>query len=93
MVGLLVLGLVLVRVLGKTNPNISEARAIQIAQPKIDFAPEGHTIRFVRRGIPPRGYWLVSFWIHNATGGGYKRVTVVLVDASSGRVAEVRRST
>ena len=24
--------------------------------------------------------------------GGYKRVTVVLVDASSGRVAEVRRS-
>jgi len=92
MVGLLVLGIVLVRVLGKTNPNISQARAIQIAQPKIDFAPQGHTIRFVRRGIPPHGYWLVSFWIRNTTGG-YKRVTVVLVDASSGRVTEVRRST
>jgi hypothetical protein len=92
MVGLLVVGIVLVRVLGKTKPHVSESRAIQIAQPKIDFVPEGHTIRYVRRGIPPHGYWIVSFWIHK-TGGGYKRVTVVLVDASSGRVTEVRRST
>jgi len=92
MVGLLVLGLVLTRVLGKTRPHVSETRAIQIARPKIDFAPQGHTIRLVRRGIPPRAYWLVSFWIRNSTGG-YKRATVVLLDASSGRVVEVRRST
>lgn len=92
MVGLLVLGLVLTRVLGKTRPHVSEARAVAIARPKIDFSPQGHTIRLVRRGIPPRAYWLVSFWIHNKTGG-YKRITVVLLDASSGRVVEVRRST
>jgi len=92
MVALLVAGIVLVRVLGATKPHVSKSRAVEIAQPKIDFVPEGHTIRFVRRGIPPRGYWLVSFWIRKA-GGGYKRVTVVLVDAASGRVTEVRRST
>jgi len=92
MVGLLVVGIVLVRVLGGTRPHVSESRAVQIAKPKIDFVPQGHTIRYVRRGIPPHGFWIVSFWIHNSTGG-YKRVTVVLVDASSGRVTEVRRST
>jgi hypothetical protein len=91
MIGLLVLGIVLVRVLGKTRPNVSEARAIQIARPKVDFAPQGHTIRLVRRGIPPHAFWLISFWIHNSSGG-YRRITLVLVDASSGRITEVRRS-
>ena len=92
MVGLLVLGLVLTRVFGATRPHVSEARAVEIARPKIDFVPQGHTIRLVRRGIPPRAYWLVSFWIRNANGG-YKRITVVLLNASTGRVTEVRRST
>jgi hypothetical protein len=34
----------------------------------------------------------VSFFIRRQSGG-YKRVTVVLVDAQTGKVAEVRRST
>jgi hypothetical protein len=92
MVGLLVLGLVLTRVLGRTQPHVSESRAIAIARPKIDFVPEGHTIRLIRRGIPPRAYWAISFWIHNASGG-YKRITVILVDSKNGRVVEVRRVT
>jgi hypothetical protein len=91
MVGLLALGLVLVNVLGSGKPSVSDDRAVAIARPHIDFKPEDHQIRFVRRGIPPRGYWVVSFFIRRQTGG-YKRVTVVLVDAQTGKVAEVRRS-
>jgi hypothetical protein len=71
---------------------VSEDRAVAIARPRIDFKPQDHQIRFIRRGIPPRGYWVVSFYIRRQ-GGGYKRVTVVLVDAQSGKVTEVRRST
>ena len=92
MVGLLVLGLVLVKVLGSGKPHVSEDRAVAIARPHIDFKPQDHQIRFIRRGIPPRGYWVVSFYIRRQ-GGGYKRVTVVLVDAQTGKVTEVRRST
>jgi hypothetical protein len=92
MVGLLALGLVLVKVLGSGKPHVSEDRAVAIARPRIDFKPQDHQIRFIRRGIPPRGYWVVSFYIRRQ-GGGYKRVTVVLVDAQSGKVTEVRRST
>lgn len=92
MVGLLALGLVLVNVLGRGKPHVSKKEAIAIARPQIDFTPQDYQIRFVRRGIPPRGFWVVSFFIRKQ-GGGYKRVTVVLVDAATGRVAEVRRST
>ena len=92
MVGLLALGRVLVNVLGGGKPHVSEERAVAIARPHVDFTPQDHQIRFVRQGIPPRGYWVVSFFIRKQ-GGGYKRVTVVLVDAQSGRVTEVRRTT
>ena len=91
MVGLLAFGLVLVNVLGRGKTNVSKAEALKIARPQIDFKPGGYQIRLIRRGIPPRGFWIVSFYIRKQ-GGGYRRVTVVLVDASNGRVTEVRRS-
>jgi hypothetical protein len=92
MVALLALGLVLTRVLGRTNPKFSKQDAIAVARPKVDFKPQGYNIRLVRQGIPPRPVWAVSFWIRKA-GGGYSRITVVLVDANSGRVMQVRRTT
>ena len=92
MVGLIALGLLLVDVLGRGSPSVSKREALEISRPRIDFVPQDHQIRFIRRGIPPRGYWIVSYFIRK-TGGGYKRVTVVLVDASTGKVAEVRRTT
>lgn len=91
MVALIALGLVLTRVLGGGSQKISEERAVAIARPRIDFTPQGHNIRLVRRGIPPRPFWVVSFWIRKADGG-FSRITVVLLDARSGRVTEVRRA-
>jgi hypothetical protein len=91
MVGLIALGLVLTRVLGRTDTKVSKDDAIAVARPKVDFKPQGHNIRLLRQGIPPRPVWAVSFWIRK-TGGGFSRITVVLVDANSGRVMQVRRS-
>jgi hypothetical protein len=91
MAGLLVVGLLLTRVLGRTGHDVSKSEAVKIARTRVDFTPEGHNIRFVRRGIPPRPFWVVSFWIRRAEGG-YSRITVVIVDANSGRVTEVRRA-
>jgi hypothetical protein len=91
MVGLIVLGLVLVRVLGHGNARVSEERAVATARPSAGFTPEGHNIRLVRRGIPPRPFWAISFWIKDAAGDP-TRVTVVLVNADTGDVTEVRKS-
>ncbi|MDQ2984937.1 MAG: hypothetical protein M3R70_13595 [Actinomycetota bacterium] len=91
MVGLIVVGLLLTRVLGGTDPKVSHEQAVQIARPRAGFKPDGHQVRLLRRGIPPKPFWAISFWTKKASGAGYARLTLVLVDASSGRIAEVRR--
>jgi hypothetical protein len=91
MVALLALGLVLTRVLGRTNPKFSKQDAIAVARPNVEFKPQGYNIRLLRQGIPPRPVWAVSFWIRKA-GGGSSKITLVLVDANSGRVMQVRRT-
>jgi hypothetical protein len=90
MVGLLALGFVLVHVLGRSTPRVSEKQAVAIARPRIDFEPQGYQIRFIHQGIPPRGVWVVSFYSRNRSGG-YRRVTDVLVDSTTGKVAQVMR--
>jgi hypothetical protein len=92
MVGLLVALFVLVHFTQQGTKKISKDEAIAIARTRIDFEPTGHRILFLRRGIPPRGYWVTSFFIYKAAGG-YKRVTVVIVDSASGKVTEVQRTT
>jgi hypothetical protein len=92
MVALLALGLVLTRVLGRTTPKVSKTDAIAVARPNVDFKPQGYNIRLVRQGVPPRPVWAVSFWIRK-TEGGFSKITLVLVDANSGRVMQVRRTT
>ena len=92
MVALLVLGLLLTRVLGRTTPKLSKQDAVAVARPNVDFKPQGYNIRLLRQGIPPRPVWAVSFWIRKS-GGGYSRITLVLVDANNGQVMQVRRTT
>ena len=92
MVLLLAVGFALVHVAGRGEKRVSKDDAIAIARLRIDFKPNGFQIRFIRRGIPSRGFWVVSFYIRKQEGG-YKRVTVVLVNASTGQVTEVRRTT
>ena len=92
MAALIVVGLLLTRLPGHGKPRISEEKAISIASSQVEFTPQGHNIRLVRRGIPPRAFWAVSFWIRNSTGG-YSKVTLVLINADTGRIDEVRNGT
>jgi hypothetical protein len=91
MVALIAIGLLLTRVLDRSGARISEERAVEVARPYAGFTPEGHNIRLVRRGIPPKPFWAVSFWIKDASGDP-TRVTVVVVNADTGDVNEVRKS-
>jgi hypothetical protein len=91
MAALILLALLLTRVLGHGNAKVSEERAVETARPYAGFTPEGHNIRLVRRGIPSRPFWAISFWIKNDAGDP-TRVTVVLVNADTGDVTEVRKS-
>ena len=73
----------------RTAVRINEAQAVAIGQRQLDFDPQGHTIRIVQRGVPPRRYWAVSYFIRNQTGG-YRKLTVLLIDANTGKVQVIR---
>ena len=89
MAGLILVALLLTRITGRNQPDVSEERAVEIARPHVEFTPEGHNIRLVRQGIPPHPFWAVSFWIKDRTGEATD-VTVVLIDAQTGRIASVK---
>jgi len=75
---------------GDQTQDVSQAQAVSIAKGQISYRPDGANVRFVRRGIPSVGYWAVSLW-QRADDGGHTNITVVLLDAQTGRVAHVSR--
>lgn len=92
LVGLVVVTFLVSRSCQRTYVRISSDQAIAIGQRSIDFRPEGHTVRLVQQGIPPRRFWAVSYWIRDARvscEGGYSKLTVVLVNGNTGAVGNV----
>ena len=93
MVALLALGLVLTRVLGRTTPKVSKQEAVAVARPNVHFTPQGYNIRLVRQGIPPGPSG------PSPSGSGRPEAVATrgspscCVDANSGRVMQVRRTT
>jgi hypothetical protein len=71
---------------GATDAELGRDRAVEIAREETGLAEAEAQVRFVRRGIPSRSYWAVSL-----TEPGARTVVVVVVDARTGRVDEVRR--
>jgi hypothetical protein len=88
LVGVVILAFLVSRSCQRSYVRITSDQAVAIGEREIDFRPEGHTIRLVQRGIPPKRYWAVSYWIRDGKGG-YRKLTVVLVDGNTGKVKEV----
>ena len=70
---------------------LSQEQAIEIARGEVDFSPDGENVRFLRRGFNQRPLWAVSLWQRGEGGVDFRRITVVVVDADTGQVTEVRR--
>jgi len=66
---------------------ISQTRAIDIARQQVNFQPKQTQIRLLREGLNSHPFWAVSLSI--PSGGGYRKLTVVRVDANTGTVAGV----
>ena len=74
----------------RSYQRITQDQAVAIAERAIDFKPTGYTLRLIPRGvIKQRRAWAVSLWTRNAQGG-YGRLSVVLLDANTGKVIWVR---
>ena len=91
--GILLLALIAFtsRACDQSRVSVSQTEAVAPARTQIDYPPDGHNVRFLRRGLTQHPYWAVSLWTRRPDGDGYERVTVVVVDARSGEVSEITR--
>jgi peptidase YpeB-like protein len=92
-VAILVLILLLAFVASKScagvGNRISQEEAVTIARKHIDYTPERVMVRLLKRGVQSRPFWAVSLSTVRPDGS-LGRVTVVVVDARSGDVEEIR---
>ena len=70
----------------RTQVRISEAQAVVLGERQLDFDPQGHNVRIVQRGLPPKRYWAVSYFVRAPSGSGYRKLTVMLIDVNTGKV-------
>ena len=70
---------------------ISRDEAVAIARQEVDYRPERTQVRLIRRGFQSRPYWAVSLSTVDDEGA-FERVTIVVVDARTRDVIEIRET-
>jgi hypothetical protein len=87
----LVAALVVARTCGSTGRQISQSQAIEIAKENAAFEPcpqqQCVQIRYIQRGIPPRGYWAVVLSDELDDQGQPNRIERFLIDVRTGDVS------
>ena len=73
---------------GKTDPEVSQDQAVEIAKRQVSFEPNDVIVRLQKQGLTQEIFWLVGLGIKRPDGS-YERATSVLVDADTGEVAGI----
>jgi peptidase YpeB-like protein len=89
LLAVLLIAFVASRSCASVGNRISQDEAVAIAKKQVDYVPEKVQVRLLKRGIQSRPFWAVSLSTV-APNGSLERVTVVVIDARSGRVDEIR---
>ena len=90
-VGVLVLAFVVARSCQQEQVRITKEQAIVTATREVDFTPERTNIRLLRQGVSSKPYWFVNLSIPGPEEGTVRRLSVVKIDANTGKVAGVDR--
>jgi hypothetical protein len=70
---------------------VSKEQAVATARDQVSFTPTRTQVRLLRQGINSKPFWIVSLSIPAEQEGVYRRLTVVRVDANTGKVEDVER--
>jgi hypothetical protein len=89
LVALLLTALLVARSCGSSQPEVTQAEAVEIARDAIDFEPARVQVRNVPRSLQGHRSWAVSLYTGTPTAPG--RCRLVEVDARSGRVVSIKR--
>lgn len=90
LLGVLLIAAFAAKTCASRDTEIDSDEATEIAREAVDYEPEQVMVRFVPRGAQSRPYWAVSLSTV-AADGTLEDVTVVVVNAESGEIEEIRR--
>ena len=74
---------------GATETRLDKDEAIELAKREVPYSPDRVQVRYLKRGLKSRGFWAVSLSTVR-DDGSLDKVRVVVLDAQTGDVAEVR---
>jgi hypothetical protein len=74
----------------KSQIRFDKNEAIATAERQVDFTPKRTQIRLLRQGLNSKPYWIVSLSTPGTRKGTFTNLTVVRIDANTGKVASVR---
>lgn len=90
MVGLLIAIFLVSRGCQSEGIDLTQEQAIEIARQQVEFEPDLEVVRLIRRGVRFKPHWAVSL-SHEDENGRQQDVTVVIVDAETGKVVRIDR--
>jgi len=86
----LLVALLVAKTCGSTETKLGQDEAVAIARQAVTFEPNLVQVRFIKRGFQSRPYWAVSL-SQRQPDGRLENVTVIVIDATTGDITEVRK--
>ena len=70
---------------------ITKDQAITTAKREVDFTPRIATVRLLRQGLSSKPFWFVNLSVPGREVDQPRRLSVVKIDANTGKVEDVDR--
>ena len=87
--GVLALAFFVARSCQQSQVRISKDQAIATAKREVDFTPRLTNVRLLRQGVGSKPFWFVNLSIPGREEGSVRRLSVVKIDANTGKVVEI----
>lgn len=90
-VALLAVAFVVAKSCQQSQVRVTKEQAIATAQRAVDFTPRISNVRLLRQGLSSRPFWFVNLSVPGRDGDLPRRLSVVKIDANTGKVEDVDR--
>lgn len=87
--GVLVLAFFVARGCQQSQVRTTKDQAVATATRAVDFKAQRTNVRLLRQGINSKPYWFVNLSVPGSTTGSIRRLSVVKIDANTGKVLEI----
>jgi hypothetical protein len=75
----------------QSQVRVTKERAIATAKREVDFTPRLTNVRLLRQGLSSKPFWFVNLSVPGRDADQPRRLSVVKIDANTGKVEDVDR--